>query len=115
MVFVDAGPVAELSPPDSPKAAHLDLWQIPPSTWAPRCHPRVDQVTQEVDDYFLSRWNWPNERARKVFVAAGFSRVTCLYFPLARDDRIALACKLLAVLFLVDGEWHVHMDVKSWK
>jgi len=28
--------------------------------------------------------------------------VTCCYFPLAADDRIELACRLLTVLFLID-------------
>ncbi|KAF2796773.1 Aristolochene synthase from penicillium Roqueforti [Melanomma pulvis-pyrius CBS 109.77] len=80
------------------------FWQIPPSNWTPLCHPNVVEVSRDVDDYFMRKWVWPNERAKKVFIAAGFSRVTCLYFPLALDDRIALACKLLAVLFLVDDE-----------
>ncbi|KAF2823673.1 aristolochene synthase [Ophiobolus disseminans] len=104
MMLTEARPAAALSPPDSPKASNLHLWHITPSTWAPRCHSLVDEVSREVDEYFLSRWNWPSERSKKVFVAAGFSRVTCLYFPLANNDRIALACKLLAVLFLVDDE-----------
>ena len=97
-------PIAELSPPNSPKlAAKSWTWSIPPSAWESQCHPLVDQVSRNVDEYFLSRWNWQDDKSKKVFVAAGFSRVTCLYFPLARDDRIDLACKLLAVLFLVDG------------
>jgi aristolochene synthase len=91
------------SPPNSPRSVKLDIWKIPLSEWSPSCHPLVDQVSQEVDDYFLSRWNWPDEKSKRTFVAAGFSRVTCLYFPLARNDRISLACKLLTVLFLVDG------------
>jgi aristolochene synthase len=111
MVFPKTESVLELSPPESPKSANLNLWQIPPSAWAPRCHRLVDQVSREVDDYFLSRWNWPDEKSKRIFVAAGFSRVTCLYFPLASDDRINLACNLLAVLFLVDGKYYLHMGV----
>ncbi|OBR10835.1 aristolochene synthase [Colletotrichum higginsianum IMI 349063] len=75
---------------------------IPPSSWTPVCHPLVDPVTAEVDAWFLDNWSFPNEKARKKFVAAGFSKVTCLYFPLAKDDRIAFACRLLAILFLID-------------
>ncbi|GIK04693.1 terpene cyclase [Aspergillus viridinutans] len=74
----------------------------PPSTFQPLCHPLVEEVSKEVDDYFLQHWNFPNEKARKKFVVAGFSRVTCLYFSKALDDRIYFACRLLTVLFLID-------------
>lgn len=74
----------------------------PPSTWMPACHPRVDAVASEVHNYFLNHWDFPTEKAKKTFLRAGFSRVTCLYFPLARDDRIHFACRLLTVLFLID-------------
>jgi hypothetical protein len=67
------------------------------------CHPRVDAVTKEVDGYFLDHWPFPDAKSRKKFVAAGFSRVTCLYFPKALNDRIHFACRLLTVLFLIDG------------
>lgn len=74
----------------------------PPSTWMPACHPRVDAVASEVNAYFLKHWDFPNEKVKKTFLKAGFSRVTCLYFPLAQDDRIHFACRLLTVLFLID-------------
>lgn len=79
-------------------------WEPQPSVWKPLCHPRVDEVSFEVDEYFLHHWNFPSEKAAKVFVEAAFSRVTCLYFPLAKDDRIHFACRLLTVLFLIDGK-----------
>lgn len=66
-------------------------------------HPRAEEVAREVDGYFLEHWNFPDDRARSTFLKAGFSRVTCLYFPLAKDDRIHFACRLLTVLFLIDG------------
>lgn len=75
----------------------------PPSLFEPICHPRVKEVTDEVDGYFLQHWDFPNEKARQKFVNAGFSRVTCLYFPKSLDDRIHFACRLLTVLFLIDG------------
>lgn len=74
----------------------------PPSYFVPLCHPLVDSVSKEVEDYFLENWDFGDEKARKKFVAAGFSRVTCLYFPKALDDRIHFACRLLTVLFLID-------------
>ncbi|KAL4916492.1 Aristolochene synthase [Aspergillus aurantiobrunneus] len=74
----------------------------PPSAFQPLCHPRVEEVTREVNDYFLEHWDFPSEKARKKFVAADFPGVTCLYFPKALDDRIGFACRLLTVLFLID-------------
>jgi hypothetical protein len=71
--------------------------------WAPRCHRSVNNAVQQTDGYFLDRWPFPDERSRQKFRDAGFSKVTCLYFPLAKDDRIQFACRLLTVLFLVDG------------
>ena len=73
----------------------------------PLCHPLVESVSRDVDGYFLQHWKFENEKARKKFLAAGFPRVTCLYFPKAQDDRIHFACKLLTVLFLIDGECEI--------
>ncbi|KAL4922540.1 isoprenoid synthase domain-containing protein [Aspergillus aurantiobrunneus] len=72
------------------------------SAWKPLIHPRADETCRENDDYFLQHWPFPSEKSRETFVNAGFGRVTCLYFPLARDDRIIYACKLLTILFLID-------------
>lgn len=74
-----------------------------PSAWTHLCHPRLQQVQEEVEGYFLKNWNFPNAQAIQVFLHAKFSEVTCLYFPLAIDDRIHFACRLLTVLFLIDG------------
>lgn len=78
-------------------------WSIPPSDWTHAIHPRAESVCKEVDDYFLQNWNFADDRARSIFLKAGFSHVTCLYFPLATDERIHFACRLLTVLFLIDG------------
>jgi aristolochene synthase len=76
-----------------------------PSKMAAKSHPLEPEISRKVDDYFLEHWPFTNEKARMKFVAAGFPRVTCLYFPLARDDRIEFAALLLTILFLVDGKW----------
>lgn len=60
-------------------------------------------MSTEVNNYFLEHWDFQNEKAKKKFLIAEFPRVTCLYFPEAREDRIHLACQLLAILFLIDG------------
>ncbi|KAI7774918.1 hypothetical protein LA080_007656 [Diaporthe eres] len=75
---------------------------VPAALFAPKIHPRVAEVTAQVDAFFLKHWPFESDKARKKFAAAGFSAVTCLYFPDALDERIAFACRLLALLFLVD-------------
>ncbi|KAL4900652.1 hypothetical protein BDW74DRAFT_182488 [Aspergillus multicolor] len=59
-------------------------------------------VRKEFDTYFLKNWDFPDEKAETLFLNAGFSRVTCLYFPLAKDDRIHFPCRILTILFLID-------------
>ena len=76
------------------------------SLFTPICHPLVSEVTRDVDGYYLENWGFPSEASKKKFVAAGYSRVTCLYFPKAQDDRIRFACSLLTILFLVDGMFY---------
>lgn len=83
--------------------ASSDL-SLAPSIFTPICHPRVEDAVRDVDGYYLQHWGFSNEAARKKFVAAGFSRVTCLYFPKALDERIQYACSLLTILFLIDGK-----------
>ncbi|KAF5006789.1 hypothetical protein FDECE_6843 [Fusarium decemcellulare] len=74
----------------------------PAARFIPRIHPREAEVSVEVNGYFLKHWPFPNDKARQKFVAAGFSRVTCYYYPLALNERIAFACRLLTLLFLID-------------
>jgi aristolochene synthase len=71
------------------------------------CHPDVTTATKDVDSWFLSNWKFPDQKSRDKFVGAGFSRVTCLYFPKALPQRIKSACKLLTILFLIDGQFPV--------
>ncbi|KAI0109098.1 Aristolochene synthase in complex with 12,13 Difluorofarnesyl diphosphate [Nemania sp. FL0031] len=73
---------------------------------------RTKEVIKEVDGYFLTHWPFPGKEAREKFIAAGFSRVTCLYFPKALDDRIHFACRLLTILFLFDDQLE-HMSLKE--
>lgn len=77
----------------------------PPSLFTPVCHPLVDSVSAGVDEWFLQNWGFANEKARKKFVAADFSRFMCLNLPKALDGRIRQACELLTLLFLIDGKW----------
>ena len=90
--------------PAFPAATKRTL-QYPPSTWTAEIHPLHAEVIPQVESYFLQHWPFPNDRARRRFLSAGFSRVTCLYFPKALGDRIHFACRLLTLLFLVDGNY----------
>lgn len=96
-VHKDAG--VESPPPSPTGKADVPL----ASRFKAQCHPLEPEVTKQVNEYFLTHWPFKDDKARKKFVAAGFSYVTCLYFPMAKDDRIQFACKLLTLLFLIDG------------
>ncbi|KAJ4289873.1 hypothetical protein N0V90_011206 [Kalmusia sp. IMI 367209] len=67
-------------------------------------HPDAASAVHDVDSWFLNNWNFSDQKSRDKFVAAGFSRVTCLYFPKALPERIRSACKLITILFLVDDQ-----------
>lgn len=77
----------------------------PDQRWTAECHPRENEVSAEVNSYFLQHWPFPDEKARQKFVDSGYPRVTCFYVPRALDDRIHFACRMLTVGFLIDGEW----------
>jgi hypothetical protein len=77
---------------------------IPESIFTPIHHPITEDAAREVDGWFLQHWPFPDVKSRKKFVAAGFSTVTCLYFPKALNERIKMACALLTILFLIDGK-----------
>lgn len=68
-----------------------------------RCHHLEPQVSEEVDSYFIQNWPFPDTEAVTRFKVARFSQVTCYYYPDALDDRIHFACRLLTLLFLIDG------------
>ncbi|KAF4310350.1 Cytochrome P450 [Botryosphaeria dothidea] len=74
----------------------------PPRYLQHKRHPLEEETVAEVDGWFLQHWPFASEKARRKFVAAGFSTVTCLYFPLADENRIHSACRLLTILFLID-------------
>ncbi|KAI1380475.1 Aristolochene synthase [Hypoxylon crocopeplum] len=100
--------IEQQTPPRTPPSGRstpetsLKVPATPAPYFTPSWYYNMDQVIRNVDQYFLDRWDFPSEKARKKFVVAGFSRVTCMYYPVALDERIEFACKLLTVLFLID-------------
>ena len=76
---------------------------VPPTRFAFRCHPRAKEVAAELDDYFLSRWPFKNQKEKNSFIAGRYNMWACMAFPLAHDDRIHHVCKLHTLYFLLDG------------
>lgn len=102
--------LATATPPPSSRSSraesHLPPWYtaVERSRFTPVCHPRVDDVVRDVNCYFLQHWPFPDSRIGRKFVEAEFTRNMCYNYPEALDDRIGLVCKLITLLFLVDGE-----------
>ncbi|RYP63293.1 hypothetical protein DL769_007005 [Monosporascus sp. CRB-8-3] len=67
-------------------------WQpsqdLKPSIFKPLCHPLYPQIAKETDEYFLKHWDFPDEKSRKKFLAADYSRIITLLF--LTDDVIDL-------------------------
>ncbi|XXG95498.1 hypothetical protein Hte_001762 [Hypoxylon texense] len=49
----------------------------PASCIQPSWYHDMDSVIKNVDQYFLDRWSFPSEKARKRFVSSSFARVAC--------------------------------------
>ncbi|KID79657.1 Aristolochene synthase [Metarhizium brunneum] len=77
-------------------------FQCPPSILSTACHSLVEEMTERVNDFFLTNWPFPDEARRRAFVAGQYARVACLAFPMANNDRIYLICVLLTIQFLID-------------
>ena len=75
----------------------------PPAFLVPKVHPLEPKITKEVDAYFIKHWPFADDKAVQKFRDAGFSYVTCCYYPEALPDRIHFGCRLLTLLFLIDG------------
>lgn len=104
-----AGPFKALTRPEETRPRCYDAdGATPASRFTARIHPLEAKISAEVNGFFLEHWPFGNEKARKKFVAAGFSRVTCFYYPVALNDRIGFACRLLTLLFLIDGKIPCH-------
>ncbi|KAI3319187.1 Aristolochene synthase in complex with 12,13 Difluorofarnesyl diphosphate [Xylariaceae sp. AK1471] len=75
---------------------------IPVSGLSAFCHPLTERTIKEVNDFYLQNWEFTDPKVRKRFEGEGYVRVTCFYLCKSRDDRIALACRLVTLLFLID-------------
>jgi len=73
-----------------------------PSTTESSCHPSLEAATKEVDEYFFQYWPFRSDKARAKYLASGFTRAACLYYPKALEGRIVVAGKLFSFCFLID-------------
>lgn len=69
-----------------------------------RCHPLVDSLAREVNDWVLANWTFEHDQDKRRYIGFEISRAACLFIPFAEDNRIIYACKLFTILFLTDGE-----------
>lgn len=84
----------------------LPLWLSGvPTIFTSKVHPNVDQLTKNLNEFFLKYWLFPTDNARQKFVGADFAYSSCVVWPDALDERMAHACWLCAILFLVDGTY----------
>ncbi|KAI1434150.1 Aristolochene synthase [Xylaria sp. CBS 124048] len=93
----------------------IDAWSpssdLAPSIFRPICHAQYPKIANEVNDYFLKNWKFPDEKSRQKFIAADYSRFACLNYPLTSDSRIGFACRIITLLFLTDDEID-HMPIE---
>ncbi|RYP13362.1 hypothetical protein DL765_006903 [Monosporascus sp. GIB2] len=69
-------------------------FHYPSSRWKAEIHPRESEVSAEVNGYFLQHWPFPNEKARKKFIAAGFPHVL---EDMSLEDGKAYNAKLMPI------------------
>ncbi|KAI1274952.1 Aristolochene synthase [Xylaria sp. FL0933] len=75
-----------------------------PSIFQALCHASYPHIATEINDYFLKHWKFRDEKSRRKFLTADYSRFACLNYPLTSNDRIGFACRIITLLFLVDDE-----------
>ena len=88
-------------------------WELPASAWKALPHPLADEISREVNEYFLKNWKFPNAKAESTFLKADFPRTVTLAIPTAKYDRILFACRLITLVFLTDGNTHIPLIESS--
>ncbi|KAK7042880.1 Aristolochene synthase in complex with 12,13 Difluorofarnesyl diphosphate, partial [Favolaschia claudopus] len=82
----------------------LPSWMagLPPTMFIPKVHSLREEITQDVNTFFLTHWPFPNEKARKKIVESDFCYALCATWPESLDDRMRHACRLVTLIFLID-------------
>lgn len=76
----------------------------PTSLSKPAIHPQHHEIETEVATYLSEAWEWPSVRTRLGFLSWKLSDVAVYMFAQGDLYRVKLACELLLLGFLMDGE-----------
>ncbi|CAP62208.1 uncharacterized protein PODANS_5_11740 [Podospora anserina S mat+] len=83
---------------------------IPPSILPEAVlHPDHEQIDRHVMTYLLNTWEWPSEKDIQAFISWKLSEVVLFMFPTGEAERVKLACELLLLGFLMDGQFPPHV------
>lgn len=83
---------------------------IPPSILPEAVlHPDYEQIDRHVMTYLVNTWEWPSEKHKQAFISWKLSEVVLFMFPMGEAERVKLACELLLLGFLMDGEFTPHV------
>ncbi|KAK0716713.1 hypothetical protein B0T21DRAFT_375386 [Apiosordaria backusii] len=78
---------------------------IPPSILSEAVlHPDHEQIDRDVMAYLVNTWEWPSEKHKQAFISWKLSEVVLFMFPTGETERVKLACELLLLGFLMDGQ-----------
>lgn len=66
-------------------------------------HHLRDTVSEQVENYILTHWDFASEREKQLFLTTDISGLACQCFAYALDERIHMAAVLFSVVFLIDG------------
>lgn len=78
----------------------------PPSILStPHLHPHHEEIDHQVITYLAKTWEWPSEKAKRVFISWNLSEVVSFMFSTGDTARVKLACELLLLGFLMDGTY----------
>ena len=87
----------------------------PPSVLSePTLHPCHEEIDRDVITYLVNTWDWASERQKKGFVSWKLSDVVLFMFPTGNSKRVKLACELLLLGFLMDGEFSPKVSPVRW-
>ncbi|KAK5999161.1 Aristolochene synthase [Cladobotryum mycophilum] len=99
-----------LAPPFTPPNEAAKPFSSPPSTnvliplskWAATCHPMMDQVTKESNEYFLIHWHFPSEESKQKFLEQDLTGWVGWDYPTALPSRLLICTKYMTYFFLTD-------------
>ncbi|CAG8170900.1 unnamed protein product [Penicillium salamii] len=67
-----------------------------------RCHPRKEEITHEIENYFGKDWPFQTKKELKKIRRTDLTGVACYTFPTVHDDRMFTVVLILMMFVLVD-------------